>query len=283
MRTLRVASRAFTLIELLVVIAIIANLAAILYPVYAQAKESAKRTACLSNSKQTGTGMHLYVNDYDDTTPTILGARHSNTSYEIDFYTQLMPYVKSLDMFYCPDRSEWVLGGNPANGNCDDSNNGGPRFNTKDRCIGYGYNWGFTSNTGSGLVNGRTNTPDWKVNSGKNLSQIAAPADMFAFGDTGDSPRYTICANYIAQYISAPSNGQLRHGGKYNFAFVDGHAKNVTMKGASLGAGNYYAVPSNQTQGKFYCDDVNGVDPNVGVTCGAWVDYVYSKLTFFTN
>ena len=59
--------KAFTLIELLVVIAIIAILAAILFPVFAQAKAAAKRSACLSNMKQVGTGLYLYAGDYDDT------------------------------------------------------------------------------------------------------------------------------------------------------------------------------------------------------------------------
>ena len=65
----RAAYRGFTLIELLVVIAIIAILAAILFPVFAQARNKARQTACLSNLKQLGTGFAMYTQDYDETMP----------------------------------------------------------------------------------------------------------------------------------------------------------------------------------------------------------------------
>src|ERR1700758_4902615 len=69
----RGASAAFTLIELLVVIAIIAILAAILFPVFAQAREKARQTSCLSNLKQLGLAAKMYVNDYDETYPGVKG------------------------------------------------------------------------------------------------------------------------------------------------------------------------------------------------------------------
>jgi len=76
--------KAFTLIELLVVIAIIAILAAILFPVFAQAKESAKNSAFLSNVKQTGLGNLMYCADYDDLFPLYLEFGRSYRSRSLD-------------------------------------------------------------------------------------------------------------------------------------------------------------------------------------------------------
>ncbi|MDR3707389.1 MAG: DUF1559 domain-containing protein [Capsulimonadaceae bacterium] len=91
--------KAFTLIELLVVIAIIAILAAILFPVFATAREKARQTACLSNLKQLGLAIVQYENDYDETPPD--GVAHTNTNK--GWGGQIYPYVKSVGVYVCPD------------------------------------------------------------------------------------------------------------------------------------------------------------------------------------
>jgi len=93
-------NKAFTLIELLVVIAIIAILAAILFPVFAQAKAAAKKTADLSNLKQVGTSMFLYANDYDDSLGDAVTYGPETETYILA--ARLMPYVKSRPIFKSP-------------------------------------------------------------------------------------------------------------------------------------------------------------------------------------
>ena len=94
--------RAFTLIELLVVIAIIAILAAILFPVFAQAREQARKTSCLSNVKQLNTAIQMYIQDYDETIPLT----ESSPSDGSNFFTWqdiVQPYAKSYNIGLCPD------------------------------------------------------------------------------------------------------------------------------------------------------------------------------------
>lgn len=91
--------RGFTLIELLVVIAIIAILAAILFPVFAQAREKARAISCLSNEKQVGTAIYMYEQDYDEKAPGGLNGYGGGSGYA----GQIYPYVKNTQAFKCPD------------------------------------------------------------------------------------------------------------------------------------------------------------------------------------
>lgn len=120
MRSSICRNSAFTLIELLVVIAIIAILAAILFPVFAQAKEAAKKTACLSNDKQMATALFMYAGDNDDTlcqTSWHQGASAASPywnpnnpkGYQVHWSFLLQPYIKNWDMFRCPSDSKPVL------------------------------------------------------------------------------------------------------------------------------------------------------------------------------
>src|SRR5438128_8863640 len=98
---------AFTLIELLVVIAIIAILAAILFPVFAQARERARMSACVSNMRQIGSALMMYVQDYDETYPYIRfhcpgggGALKGSRCYV--WKNAIRPYLKSAEVLACP-------------------------------------------------------------------------------------------------------------------------------------------------------------------------------------
>jgi prepilin-type N-terminal cleavage/methylation domain-containing protein/prepilin-type processing-associated H-X9-DG protein len=118
--------RAFTLIELLVVIAIIAILAAILFPVFAQAREKARQVSCLSNDKQMGLGFMMYVQDYDETYPLAFGRSvtsgwlwnfnhavpvnwrplaagdHRLACYPVHWANSTQPYIKNTQLLACP-------------------------------------------------------------------------------------------------------------------------------------------------------------------------------------
>ncbi len=103
---------AFTLIELLVVIAIIAILAAILFPVFAQAREKARQISCVSNEKQIGLAILQYAQDYDETYP--MGVDNGWWATTWPLTTQ--PYIKSIDVYRCPDDGATTLAnmGSPA-------------------------------------------------------------------------------------------------------------------------------------------------------------------------
>ena len=91
--------KAFTLIELLVVIAIIAILAAILFPVFARARENARRSSCMSNLKQIGLGTMQYTQDYDEYLPN---DNYGNALTDAKWMDVVYPYIKSEQLFTCP-------------------------------------------------------------------------------------------------------------------------------------------------------------------------------------
>ncbi|NLO06682.1 MAG: DUF1559 domain-containing protein [candidate division WS1 bacterium] len=106
--------RGFTLTELLVVIAIIAILAAILFPVFARAREKARQASCLSNVKQLGLAAMMYAQDYDETLPPAITG---NVAGLVTTYELLVPYAKNRQLERCPsdpegaiDFSTWGLG-----------------------------------------------------------------------------------------------------------------------------------------------------------------------------
>ena len=242
--------QAFTLIELLVVIAIIAILAAILFPVFAQARAKARQTSCTSNLKQLTTGILMYVQDYDETFPCVTYENYpvapgvdwgSDTWAYNDVFVLIQPYVKNYGVFFCPDRQKFV----PASGDfCRPGNN-------NYQVWGYGYNWssGYGPKNqpnslwfkGDGCVGPETpiTQPDGSTKlilPGRSIAVVNFPAQFPVVGDTADTPRQTL---HTACYDTRcnPSSGWnadmpsgARHtGAMNNFGFSDGHVKSFRV------------------------------------------------------
>jgi len=135
----------FTLIELLVVIAIIAILAAILFPVFAQAREKARQASCQSNLKQIGLAFKMYVQDYDEkwpradpipggnNTPGKLGSRGQDFGFSGWISNALIPYTKNQAIYMCPSRN--------TNGFADPYSNGGTNTTDGSEQFSYAFNY----------------------------------------------------------------------------------------------------------------------------------------------
>ena len=185
--------KAFTLIELLVVIAIIAILAAILFPVFARARENARRASCMSNLKQIGLGFLQYTQDYDERYPA------NKTADGIYEYMAVAPYIKSSQIWTCP--SESVTAGTVP----------GAGFSGTDQ-IDYFYN----TNIAGGGPSATYGTP-------LSLAAISSPSDVFLLWDM--QPGYY--GSHMYSYDTRPgmSAGTGLHLGGENYAFADGHVK----------------------------------------------------------
>ena len=212
---------AFTLIELLVVIAIIAILAAILFPVFAQAREKARQTACLSNTKQLATATLMYVQDYDETFPmsAYVGPRPAAVTTPvalpaggpsvITVYDVLQPYIKNIEIFNCPSYKPGL----------DWYSRLGPVWSGVFRYVGYVPNFGLF---GENLCGGG-GMPMVKPGYTPTVAIAAAnfPAETIMFFD-GTHRNDTNAATRL-QAFNFLADG--RHNDGSNINFSDGHSK----------------------------------------------------------
>ncbi len=203
--------RGFTLIELLVVIAIIAILAAILFPVFARAREKARQTSCLSNLKQLGLGVLMYAQDYDEIlTPGYVYEIYpaGNTDWLVSWMQLCQPYVKNAQLCVCPswsDTSHYTDGRNAAGG--------------LQKAI---------------LLPTESYTTKWGGGAaGCNLATITRPSEtiygfeekcLATIGGLSDGYYVGVASTVVAANLNARPDLQPHNGGMNAF-FVDGHGK----------------------------------------------------------
>ena len=191
-------NRGFTLIELLVVIAIIAILAAILFPVFARARDRAEQNSCLSNVRQISLAEMMYIQDNNETTthPDHTGNISTSSSHSRYTWVQsLMPYVNNEEIFTCPSAHE----------------NHQFRYVTTAR----GHEWAFSSYA-------KNRAFQWRA-----YAAIDYPAEAMFIVDTRTS---LVVRHRWPPFGSAGWSGSFstRHNDGANVGFYDGHAKWMT-------------------------------------------------------
>jgi len=206
-------NKGFTLIELLVVIAIIAILAAILFPVFAKAREKARSATCQSNLKQMGLAFMMYAQDYDET--MIGGDSGGALSPYAGWPNYLVPYVKNGQIFFCPSGPE------------PGAYAGWPNTTQWYQDGQYAYNFDFWNIVG--VTDARY--------PGRPLAEVERPSEILLVSD-GQAAFWICCINTFtaATNIVRGSPGDTRppgarHNGGMNILFGDGHVKFMNGEG----------------------------------------------------
>jgi len=239
-----VTNTAFTLIELLVVIAIIAILAAILFPVFARARENARRASCQSNLKQIGLGILQYVQDYDDRYPVRIYST-TDPNVKVAWRQVIQPYVKSTQVFECPSNPK-----NKVQAQADAAFGSYPAIN-----ISYAVN-GKDHNAKALFGN--------QDESGVSLASVVSSAQTLAVVEA-ISPQAELDPTItfgIQQCDGASPTGNIfdgclfnKHLATSNYLFADGHVKSLkplaTLDSASGGTGavNMWTYDNSQFTG----------------------------------
>lgn len=240
--------RAFTLIELLVVIAIIAILAAILFPVFAQAREKARAISCLSNEKQIALAVMMYSQDYDETFPISRWwpEYDPNTPGKQGWVVAVQPYIKNLGVFKCPSDGKGLSPAPDSSGWC------GVYISYVGNALHTGWNGSSAPAVGPiGYVGA-----SWMDPSAVSIAKMSRPADTILIAekfsqDNGTNfpgancsygwPTGDVVTNNmgdfaqnipdgtrtpVAAYPNGLNGGISTHGSEQtNFAFCDGHVK----------------------------------------------------------
>lgn len=236
------AKRGFTLIELLVVIAIIAILAAILFPVFAKARENARRISCISNLKQRGLGMMQYTQDYDEVLVANWGgvdgwqASRPAPTERYKWMDSIHPYVKSEQIYNCPSHANYPTGLGPYIYYKRYGTGGLPAEGTNYGS--YAINQAYWDAGVPAGTEPTTPTSDWGGDRQRKLAAVQDPARTVVVADSIGTLDFGWPGSNASAHPSitgSPGNRNLaqvleRHLETVGTLYADGHAKAVKLE-----------------------------------------------------